>query len=483
MRIRLAWAISCITSVLSSMACRDLSGPQPAPALSGIVVTVNPENGLSATVQFLADHLDSARATWDDGEGDRGVTRCGAVPGKTVHRLVVAGLRASHSYSVVVEGWGAGQIVRSAPASLTTGELPAAIRSLRLRSDGAASTGLTLVAPLLPDVSATATGYLVAFDSTGQIRWYRGLPGLFPIEAKQQRNGHITVYAGRSFGWQEVQGEFLELTASGAVVRSYSIESPDYTDPHELLLTFDDTAVVAVHMLGYLIRHYDLSSLGGSPTAPLAVHVLERRAVDGGLRFRWSAADLFTPSDWPNPTAQAVDLDHPSSLAIDGAGNYVVSFQAMNEVTAIDATSGHVLWRLGGKHNEFTFRSDSYLGFAGQHDVQVLPNGHLLLLDDELRSQPGPARAVEYALDVSGRVATLVWEYRPLPAVVSPIMGSVQRLASGATLIGFGAAGRVTEVAPNGTVTWTATLASDEGTPVSFYRAVRLRSLYGYETP
>lgn len=59
-------------------------------------------------------------------------------------------------------------------------------------------------------------------------------------------------------------------------------------------------------------------------------------------------------------------------------------------------------------------------------------------------------------------------------------MGSVQRLDNGSTLIGFGAAGRVAEVAGD-LVTWSATLVADAGgAAVPFYRAVGVRSLYGY---
>jgi hypothetical protein len=113
----------------------------------------------------------------------------------------------------------------------------------------------------------------------------------------------------------------------------------------------------------------------------------------------------------------------------------------------------------------------------------VLPNGNVLLLDDQLHLIPGPARAVEYALDPAGKVATLVWQYRPEPPIISPIMGSVQRLASGATLVGFGAAGRLVEVAPNGDIRWAATLVLNGAAPVGFYRAIRFGSLYGYAVP
>jgi outer membrane protein assembly factor BamB len=468
------------TLVVGALGCRDTVAPRGAPTVTNVTSSPSATSVLAAAVRFSTANADSARVLWDDADGDHGATpfvetRAGGA------RVFVLGLRASRAYTVTVEAHGA-RVVLSAPQSLTTGELPTEIRSLRLSADHAGSRGLTLVAPLLPDTSIGAIGYLVAFDSLGEIRWYHAFPGMWAIEAKQQRNGHITVYTGRSYGWQPAPGQYLELDAAGETIRSFSLGTDYYTDPHELLLTFTDTSVAASHLIGYEFRSFDLSAFGGGTTTSLAVHVIERRSPSGTVEFHWSAGDLFQPSDWPFVT-QLLDLDHPSSLAIDVDGNYVVSFQAMGEVTKINATTGQVMWRLGGRHNEFTFQDDPLSSFSGQHDVQVLPNGHILLLDDQLHVIPGPARAVEYALDPAGRVASLVWQYRPQPSVISPIMGSVQRLTSGATLVGFGAAGRVVEVSGDGTVSWSSALVMNDTRPVAFYRAIRLASLYKYEAP
>jgi len=150
----------------------------------------------------------------------------------------------------------------------------------------------------------------------------------------------------------------------------------------------------------------------------------------------------------------------------------------MDEITKIDFTSGAVLWRLGGRHNQFQILDDPLKGFLGQHNVQVLANGHLLMLDDHFRGVPAPARAVEYSLDTQSMVARMVWQYQPSVAVISPSMGSVQRLPNGATLVGFGAAGRVDEVAGDGSVISSATLRSGDTRAIAFYRAVRVASLY-----
>ena len=159
-----------------------------------------------------------------------------------------------------------------------------------------------------------------------------------------------------------------------------------------------------------------------------------------------------------------------------------MSLQGVSQVAKVDAMTGAFHWRLGGTGADIVIMDDPLGGFHGQHGARMLPNGNLLLLDNRLGQAPQGARAVEYRLDLPNRQAHLVWEFRPDPAILSPIMGSVQRLATGATLVGFGAAGRVVEVAATGAPAWDAALVSGTGAvPVSFYRALRIASLYRYE--
>ena len=273
--VRRLW-FACLPALAGiALACRDVAAPRASPSISDVHVDAAANNVVSATLRFTAHHADSARVVWDDGNGDQGATPFVATKGGTAN-VAVLGLLASHRYALAIEARGSAAVVSDA-VSLTTGELPEPIRSLRLRSDHAASPGLTLVAPLLPDISAAAIGFLVAFDSAGDIRWYHPFPGAWPIEAKQLRNGHISVYAGRSYGWQPVDGQFLELAPTGETIRTYSVGGGSYTDPHELLLTFDDTAVAAAHILGYDVRPFDLRPFGGA-----AVSLSRSISLNGG---------------------------------------------------------------------------------------------------------------------------------------------------------------------------------------------------------
>ena len=68
------------------------------------------------------------------------------------------------------------------------------------------------------------------------------------------------------------------------------------------------------------------------------------------------------------------------------------------------------------------------------------------------------------------------------PAIYTPYVGAVQRLASGNTAIGYGGVGHMTEVAPDGSVVWEVDLRVN-GQPTFVYRLVRIRSLYEYAGP
>lgn len=465
---------------LAFVACTDaLSSPHRAPIIDRVDARAESGNVLSARVSFTVRGADSARVSFRSAAGDTGGTPFERVTG-TAGSITVLGLRDSTAYSLVLESVGAGAITLGPKRAVTTHALPPSVAGFHLRGTGSPSLPYTLLTPLPQDTTFLAyQGCPVIFDADGDVRWYHCFPGRWALEAKQQRNGDITVYIGRSFGWQPADGSFEELTPAGDVVRAFTASPPEYTDPHELLLSFDGAGAPTVHVLGYSIDTVDLTAGGLLGTAPLATHIVERRRPDGSVAFRWRAAEHFTPADWPAGQPPIPDLDHPSSLALDRDGNYVVSFQAMDEITRIDAATGRTLWRFGGHHNQFQIVDDPLGGFSGQHDVQVLDNGNLLLMDNHVRSF-GPSRAVEYSLDTTHMVAHMVWEFRPEPSRFSPMLGSAQRLPNGATLVGFGATGRVVETSGQ-SATWDATLTSGAATNVvSFYRAIGIRSLYGY---
>jgi hypothetical protein len=88
---------------------------------------------------------------------------------------------------------------------------------------------------------------VLAFDGSGDIRWYRELSlqaGEDALEGKQQQNGNFSVFLGATQRWQPTDGRYVEFKPGGDVVQSHVASAPYYTD--------------------YDLRRADLTSIGGS---------------------------------------------------------------------------------------------------------------------------------------------------------------------------------------------------------------------------
>jgi hypothetical protein len=152
---------------------------------------------------------------------------------------------------------------------------------------------------------------------------------------------------------------------------------------------------------------------------------------------------------------------HINSVDVDLDGNLVISARNLDEITKIDRKTGNIIWRFGGKNNQFSFVNDS-IGFSAQHSVSILPNGHVLAYDNGLFHKPNFSRAVEYRLDPNNKTAVLDWSYRNTPDIASVFWGNAQRLRNGNTFIGWGFSDiAATEVDPVGNKVFEMTFPKD----------------------
>ena len=217
----------------------------------------------------------------------------------------------------------------------------------------------------------------------------------------------------------------------------------------------------------------DLTAVGGVANARVTGTVVQRIGPDGELLFQWSPFDHFqiTDLDPADRAQQNVNWTHGNALDVDSDGNLLVSFRSLGEITKIDARTGAVIWRMGGRANQFAFLDTPTPAFSRQHGVRSCGSGTLLLLDN--MGDPADSRAERYILDEAAHTARLAHSYGSAPRVVTEIGGSVQMLAEGRTMVSFGTAGRVEEYDASGRLTW-----HIEGNPGYVFRAQRIQSLY-----
>jgi hypothetical protein len=119
----------------------------------------------------------------------------------------------------------------------------------------------------------------------------------------------------------------------------------------------------------------------------------------------------------------------------------VVSELDHNAYVKIKRT-GDVVWVLGGGNdNDFTGDAATW---QVEHNLEVLGANHLLMFNN---GAPGAgSNAIELQLDLTAKTATKLWEYTASPSISNAIMGDVQRLPNGNTLVTYSTQGKIHQV-------------------------------------
>lgn len=485
-RRSITWlALATAATVAGAIGCTDrLANPgltAPPPALAVTAISIDPSLPDAAEVSFAQASADSVRTHYTSADSsDTGVTPWFSGASGV---FTVLGLRAGATYNVALEARRGGTSVMGSGTSYSTPPLPQALAGMNLSlvAGSPPTSGYTLAA--LPGLDGH--GYLVAFDGSGSIRWYRDFGPTGVQEAKQQTNGDLTVFVGNSYGYNAVPGAYVEVKPSGDSVRSITAIGSPYTDGHELVVTSDASGNrSADYLFGYDIHSVDQSAFGGGTDDQLAGHQILRISAAGTVDTLMQGWTYWTHADKIDPPLSVEDIDHPNSIDFDGDGGVIVSFRDLGAIVKIDPVTRQVLWQLGGARNQFTFIGDPLNGFGGQHSVRILPNGHFIVFDNGVTHSPQSSRAVEYAVDETAKTATMVWQYTPSPPLFNEFTGSVQRLSNGNTVVAWTNFGLIDEVAPNGTLVNRQQLNSVAGVPAAgLYRAIRIDNLYRYNRP
>ncbi len=217
-------------------------------------------------------------------------------------------------------------------------------------------------------------------------------------------------------------------------------------------------------------HHVDMSKVvdNGNPNAIVAGAILVEVDNDKNVVFQWRSWDYIEISDTYQPINDFLNIvtlySNFNSVAVTPEGDYLICNRLLSEITKVSRETGEIIWRLGGKHNQFTFPNESHeyapVFFSMQHDIRILPNGNITLFDNGEQYNPPSSRVVEYKIDEKLKIAQKIWEYKPPFKIFAASGASAQRLPNGNTIIGWGNTVNdpikrdITEVTPNGQITF-----------------------------
>ena len=304
-----------------------------------------------------------------------------------------------------------------------------------------ASTGYYFLIPIRTGTGGPAQNAThMILDGQGNVVYFKEfVSGNNTGDFKIQDNGLISY---------SYQNKFYLMDSTFTVVDSVRCKNGIIQDGHDMQVLPNGHFL----LLGWENITMDLSAYpwfnnngsAGSSTATVRSGVIQEQDANKNVVFEWHAINHFNFSEVDTSRLNSptnVDWTHFNSIAQDTGGNILASIRHFNEIIKIDRSTGNILWRLGGKSNDFTFTNDTGM-FIGQHDCRRLANGNITLLDN---GKPGHfVSGKEYQLDENLMQATLVWSHCPDTGLFSSATGNMQRLTNDNTLLDYGMVDQLT---------------------------------------
>jgi Arylsulfotransferase (ASST) len=297
------------------------------------------------------------------------------------------------------------------------------------------------------------------FDNAGDLVWFH------PVSPKAVTDFKVGVYHGKPvLTWWEgtvvhglANGEWVVLDASYRELARFPAAHGRHGDLHEFVITPQNTALVTSNE----VTPWDLRSVRGSRRGRVVGGVVQELELPSGrLLWEWRSLDHVAVAETEIKQTPGPRFDYFHINAIDVApdGNLIVSGRNTWAAYKIRRRTGRVLWRLGGKHSDFTLGPGAR--FEWQHDVREHANGVVSLFDNAAAPQEEPqSRALLLVLDTKRMHASLehAYTHRPDP-VLSHFLGDTQLLGNGDVFVGWGGAPYVTEFTRDGAIAFDARL-------------------------
>jgi hypothetical protein len=332
----------------------------------------------------------------------------------------------------------------------------------RTGSASASAPPYIIVAPAGYPRTGPGEPGLAILNRKGDLVWYApntGFPasagaGRMDLKVQSYRDQPVlTWWEGRVIaGYGE--GQAVIADSSYRTIATVNAGHGLQADLHEFVITPQDTALITA----FRPMAADLSALGGPRQGTvLSGTVQEIDIASGQVLFQWDSLDHVPVTDTYVPFAGGTkaapfDYFHINSIAIAPDGDLLISARNTSTIYKLARPSGAVQWRLGGKRSSFQMGPGATFWF--QHHVSPQGANTLSIFDDggSPPAKEAQSRGILLNLDTSTMKATLRRAYTHPAGLLAANQGSMQVLADGRVLVGWGNLPYFSEFSADGTL-------------------------------
>ena len=304
------------------------------------------------------------------------------------------------------------------------------------RDPARAFPGFTIVTPL-----RHYHCYLV--DMAGETVHQWELPGALGSKAYLLPNGNLlcSVVTDEGAPLKAAKGgRILELDWSGAIVW----EHIDHDQHHDIRrLENGNTVFIAWEELS----DADAARIpGGIPeterNGKIYGDIIREVTPDGEVAWEWHFKDVDLDAYPLEVDCQREEWAHANSCAPTPDGDYLINFRHLDTMMVVSRQTGEIVWQQRDRD------------WGHQHNPEMLPNGNITFFSNGMNNLAQPLHS--RAMELDPKTGEIVWFYRDPQKWMffSSVMGSVQRLDNGNTLICEASNGRIFEVTAEGDLVW-----------------------------
>ena len=363
-------------------------------------VIVNPygNSPLTALVIFETDNEEEVEVTIKG--KDKNSTFTHTFEATKEHYLPIYGLYADEENEVILEVGDTKKVLKIKTDALPSNmALPTSVKADKSKL----GNDLYFFTP-------SSSGYTVAYDVNGDVRWYLTNYALWKIDRLE--NGNLLVSTERLVNSPYYMTGMYEMTLLGKIVKEYSLEGGYHHDYYEM-------------PNGNLLVASDNFSSG-----TVEDYIVEIDRETGNVVKTFDLTKILNKGDGKNENWSQYDWFHNNSVWYDEKTNSVtLSGRHMDAVINLDYDSGELNWIIGDSTNWseeyqkyfFTPVGDDFEWQWSQHAAMITPEGYVFILDNgnnksKIESEYVPAsksytRGVLYKIDTENMTIEQIWEY------------------------------------------------------------------------
>ena len=321
---------------------------------------------------------------------------------KTEHYLPIYGLYADTENEVTIEYEGVKKTIT--------------IKTEALPEDMILPTDITADKSKLSNdlyfFTPSSSGYTVAYDVNGDVRWYLNIYAIWEINRLD--NGHLLVSTERLINSPYYMTGLYEIDLLGKIYKEYSLEGGYHHDYFEM------------ENGNFLVASDNFASDEGT----VEDYIVEIDRNTGEIVKRFDLKDILNEEDGKSENWSEYDWFHNNSVWYDKNTNSItLSGRHQDAVINIDYDTGELNWIIGDPTNWsedyqkyfFTPVGDDFEWQWSQHAAMITPEGYVFIFDNgnnksKNKDEYVPAsksysRGVMYKIDTEKMTIEQVFEY------------------------------------------------------------------------